>query len=69
MLKESLLVNTKNMSVEELSFDETQKIDGGVNPWVVAGTVGGVIALGNEVYKFGGGVVDGWKAAGKRKKK
>ncbi|SHH99268.1 class IIb bacteriocin, lactobin A/cerein 7B family [Virgibacillus chiguensis] len=70
MKKESLSVKMENISAEELSFEEIQEIDGGWLPLALGATKlakgGAIIAGANEVYKFGHGVVDGWKAAGKR---
>lgn len=47
----------------ELNTEETMKVDGGVLPqWIViAGTVGGLVATANELWKFSGGFVQGFK--------
>ncbi|RWS39669.1 class IIb bacteriocin, lactobin A/cerein 7B family [Bacillus mycoides] len=50
MTKESLSAKMENVSVEELSFDEAQQIDGGIVPFLVAA---GYVTAGGAVVGVG----------------
>jgi lactobin A/cerein 7B family class IIb bacteriocin len=48
-------------NLTELEFNEMLEIEGGVNPWAVVAAAGGVVAGLNELWKFSGGFVKGFK--------
>ncbi|WP_042479079.1 hypothetical protein [Bacillus ndiopicus] len=51
-----------NSSLDELNQTELIEVEGGaVSALTVAGLVGGGIVLVNEVWKFSGGLVQGFK--------
>lgn len=47
----------------ELTDEQLEGVSGGGEIWATAATIGGCIALANEIYKFGKGIYDGYKAS------